>query len=151
MISDDEVALLIPGYGGGALAFTTPNGTANRPPAAAPAPVIQAMATPAPAPPAPLAAQETSAAIPAAACDPVGGIRENMPYALARPKLFAAGWQTQFFSVASLSDSDRDIRQWFIDHHITEVQDCSSSGCKLQFHNGDGRLLYVYSGWKPFF
>ena len=134
VLSNDEVAMLIPGYG---TPPPMPVATPAAPPPAAAAPVLQAAASQPATPPPP--------APPAAPTDLVGGVHEGMPYALARPKLFAAGWQTQYFSNASLSDHDRDARQWFIDHHITEVQDCSSSGCKLQFHNADGRLLYVYT------
>ena len=139
VVDNDEVALLIPGY-----QVATP--------AAIPAPSAPAVAVPAPPPSTP-AVQQASAAPPAtqtpsppvAASDPLGGVHETMPYALARPKLFAAGWQTQFFKPENLSDQDRDERQWFTDHRISEVEDCSSSGCKMQFHNMDGRLLYVYT------
>ncbi len=122
VLTNDEVAALVTG--------------SSAPPFVQTA-VTQQAAAPVGAPPPPAA--------PAAPSDIVGGMREGMPYALARSKLSAAGWQTQYFSNASLSDQDRDARQWFIDHRIMEVQDCSSSGCKLQLHNNDGRLLYVYT------
>ena len=142
VLSNEDVAMLIPGYGGPSFSASAPMPVVA-PPAtvqqAPPAPVQQAPVVQASAP-APLVVP-----VPAAAPDLLGGLHEGMPYALARPKLFAAGWQTQYFSSADLSDQDRDARQWFIDHRIAEVQDCSSSGCKLQFHNGDGRLLYVYT------
>ncbi len=134
VLDDDEVALLMPGYQVATPAPPVPVMAAPTPPPSTPA-VQQASISPTPSPPSP----------PAAANDPLGGVHENMPYALARPKLFAAGWQTQFFKPENLSDQDRDERQWFTDHHIMEVEDCSSSGCKMQLHNADGRLLYVYT------
>ncbi|MEJ1976852.1 MAG: peptidoglycan-binding domain-containing protein [Acetobacteraceae bacterium] len=133
VLSDDDVAVLMPGYQGATPVLAAPPSAPPSPPMTPP-PVQQASAAPMPPP-----------AAPEAASDPLGGLRDNMPYALARPKLFAAGWQTQFFKSDTLSDQDRDARQWFIDHHIGEVEDCSSSGCKMQFHNMDGRLLYVYT------
>ena len=168
VLTDEEVATLIPGYGAPPPIMNVASPPAIFPAPAIPAPAIQAPAIPAPAiqapaiqapliqapviqasvsQPAPPANPPAAplAATPAAVTDAVGGMREGMPYGLARAKLFAAGWQTQYFSSADLSDQDRDARQWFIDHHIAEVQDCSSSGCKLQFHNNDGRLLYVYT------
>ena len=143
VLSNEEVAMLIPGYGAPPPPMQVMTPVA--PPPVSPAPILQAAAIqPAPPPPqTPIATPVTIA--PAAPTDLLGGLHEGVPYALARPKLFAAGWQTQFFSNAALSDQDRDARQWFIDHRISEVQDCSSSGCKLQFHNSDGRLLYVYT------
>ena len=134
VLDSDEVSLLIPGYQAVPPAPPVPIMVAPTPPPSTPA-VQQASITPAASPPLP----------PATANDPLGGVHENMPYALARPKLFAAGWQTQFFKPENLSDQERDERQWFTDHHIMEVEDCSSSGCKMQLHNADGRLLYVYT------
>ncbi len=134
VLSTEEVALLTPG----AQAPIPYVPAISQPPAPSPtpspAPVVQASTPPTPAPSAPEASS-----------DPLGGVHENMPYALARPKLFAAGWQTQFFKADGMSDQDRDARSWFTDHHINEVEDCSSSGCKMQFHNMDGRILYVYT------
>ena len=130
--------MLIPGYGAPPPPMQVYSPPVAPAPAPAPAPVVQAALSQAASPP----AQPTATP---AATDIVGGMRDGMPYALARAKLFAAGWQTQYFSNAALSDQDRDAQQWFIDHRFSEVQDCSSSGCKLQFHNGDGRQLFVYT------
>jgi hypothetical protein len=132
VLVNEEVSLLIPGYQAAPSAPYVPSTGALSPPPAAPIQQASAPATPTPS-------------TPVTSSDPLGGIRENMPYALARPKLFAAGWQTQLSKPGTLSDEDRDARSWFIDHHISEVEDCSSSGCKMQFHNMDGRLLYVYT------
>ena len=142
VLSNEEVALIMPGYGSPTPVYVAPVVIAQAPPPA-PAPVQIVAANPAPAPIAPAASPAAPAA--PAVTDLMNGVHEGMPYALARPKLFAAGWQTQFFAVAALSDQEREMRQWFIDHHMSEVQDCSSSGCKMQLHNADGRLLYVYT------
>ena len=131
-------------------AIPVPNPVTSAPPQVA---VVQQVATPpqvatssqASAPTAQKVSTAPTAAPSQAANDPLGGVRENMPYALARAKLFAAGWQTQFFKPANLSEQDRDARQSFLDHHISEVEHCSASGCKMQLHNMDGRLLYVYT------
>ena len=145
VISNDEVALLMPGY----QAPTMPAAYAPPPPPPVTplltAPAVAHPSAPADTPPvinaaAPANSEQTQTP------DLLGGVHENMPYALARPKLLAAGWQTSLAAHAdAASDQDRDARQWFIDHHVTEVQDCSSSGCKVQLHNMDGRLLYVYT------
>ncbi|HEY0185737.1 MAG TPA: peptidoglycan-binding domain-containing protein, partial [Rhodopila sp.] len=173
VLSNEEAALLMPGYQVAApmpyvQAAPVPNPPGPAPQATPPGQPLMQTASTAPAaqqPPMAQAAVQQVAAQPAAmpqttaqpvalapaapapeaANDVLGGVRENMPYALARGKLFAAGWQTQFFKSDNLSDQDRDERQWFIDHHISEVEDCSSSGCKMQLHNADGRLLYVYT------
>ena len=160
VLTNDEVALLVPGLASPIPpAAAAPTLLTSVPPPSAPPPssvVPAVVAAPVPAAPAPATAIQTVAisqteavpvsATPAAApTDILGGLRENMPYALARPKLFAAGWQTQFFKTSSLTDQERDTRQWFIDHRVMEVEDCSSSGCKMQLHNADGRLLYVYT------
>ena len=136
VVSNDEVAMLMPNYQAPVTATyvpppTVPAPSAPTPPAATPV----ALATPVAAVP----------AAPASLPDLLGGLRENVPYALVRPKLMAVGWQTQLSRTDSLSDQDRDARQWFIDHRIGEVQDCSSSGCKIELHNADGRLLYIYT------
>ena len=149
VLTTDEVAMLVPGFQGPYV----PPAMAQQP---IPAPLqkfaaTQAATQPAPAlpPVAPPAVQQAVAVQTVTATDAptdiLGGLHENMPYAIARPKLFAAGWQTQFFKPEAMSDQARETRAWFTDHHIMEVEDCSSSGCKMQLHNADGRLLYVYT------
>jgi hypothetical protein len=138
VVSNDEAALLIQNYQAPVTATYAPPPPAAMPAPSAP-PVATTVALAAPT------AVVTAAAAPASPPDLLGGLRENVPYALARPKLMAAGWQTQLSRSDNLSEQDRGARQWFIDHRIGEVQDCSSSGCKIELHNADGRLLYIYT------
>jgi hypothetical protein len=121
------------------------------PPAAVIAtPVVQAAAVAAPpatqlAAPVLPAAVTTQQPVQPATDDPLGGIKDGMAYGQARQKLLSVGWQTGYFTPTTISDSDRDNRAYFVDHHINEVEDCSASGCAMQFHNNDGRLLYVFT------
>jgi hypothetical protein len=92
--------------------------------------------------------QVAAAAVPAAAPSPVEAIstvKVGMPYWQARTILTGAGWQTEFVDVSKISPVELGYRAWFTDHHISEAEACSATGCAMQFHNMDGRLLYVFT------
>ena len=106
--------------------------------AVAPAPIVNA--------PARVVATSATMMQPASVpSDPLNGVKDGMPYGQARQRLIASGWQTGFFGSDNISDNDRNNRAYFMDHRIMEVEDCSASGCAMQFHNNDGRLLYVFT------
>lgn len=75
-------------------------------------------------------------------------LRQGTPYSQARGMILKAGWQAALFKKTILEHLDLVLQAWYLDQGFNEIEECAPTGsglCVAQFHNADGRVLFVFT------